>query len=212
MASGSGTILEAILEKKVAVSLVVTDRPCRAIEVARDAGVPCVQVARSTFGKDFNRDGYSSEVVDVLEHHGVELVAMAGYGTILGPIMHQRFGGRILNTHPSLLPSFPGWHAVESALAFGVKVTGCTVHVAMLEVDSGPILAQEPVRVLPTDGKESLHERIKEIERLLYPATIVAFARHLENGDDGPFDLGMRVVRDENGVLLLKSYKELKEF
>ena len=162
LASGSGTILEAILEKGVDVSLVVTDRPCRAIEVARAAGVPCLELPRPTYGKDFDRDGYSRQVVAVLEDHGVELVAMAGYGTILGPAMHGRFGGRILNTHPSLLPSFPGWHAVDSALEFGVKVTGCTVHLATLEVDSGPILAQEAVRVLPVDDKERLHERIKE--------------------------------------------------
>lgn len=212
LASGSGTILEAILEKGVDVSLVVTDRPCRAIEVARTAGVPCLEIPRPTYGNNFDRDGYSQQVVAVLEDYGVELVAMAGYGTILGAAMHRRFGGRILNTHPSLLPSFPGWHAVDSALEFGVKVTGCTVHLATLEVDSGPILAQEAVRVFPADDKERLHERIKETERLLYPATIVAYAKYLESGAEGAFDLGKRVVRNSQGALVFESYEDEKEF
>ncbi len=207
LASGSGTILEAILDKKIDVSLVITDRPCRAVEVANRAGVPCLEIPRTSYGEDFDRDGYSGQVLEVLEDHGIELVAMAGYGTILGSIVHEHFGGRILNTHPSLLPSFPGWHAVDSALEYGVKVTGCTVHIATLEVDSGPILAQEAVRVLPSDDKDRLHERIKETERLLYPATIAAYAEHLEGGSVGPFDLGMRVVRNDQGVLLLESYE-----
>jgi len=78
----------------------------------------------------------------------------------------------ILNTHPALLPSFPGWHGVADALAYGVKVTGCTVHVATLEVDAGPILAQEVVRVRDDDTTESLHERIKVVERELYVDTV----------------------------------------
>ncbi len=212
LASGSGTILDAILENRVEVSLVVTDRPCRAIEVAASAGVPCLEIPRTSFGKDFDREGYSERVVAALDDHGIDLVAMAGYGTILSAVMHRRFSGRILNTHPSLLPSFPGWHAVDSALEFGVKVTGCTVHLATLEVDSGPILAQEAVRVFPGDDKERLHERIKETERLLYPATISAFAKHLESGNKDLFDLGMRVVRNDEGVLMLKKYEEYKEF
>jgi phosphoribosylglycinamide formyltransferase-1 len=99
---------------------------------------------------------------------------MAGFGTIFGAAIHTAFPGRILNTHPALLPSFKGWHAVRDALAYGVKVTGCTVHVATLEVDAGPILAQEAVPVLPGDDEDSLHERIKAVERRLYPETIRA--------------------------------------
>jgi phosphoribosylglycinamide formyltransferase-1 len=86
--------------------------------------------------------------------------------------MFDAFAGRILNTHPALLPSFKGWHAVEAALDYGVKVTGCTVHVATLEVDSGPILAQEAVAVLDDDSVDTLHERIKTVERRLYVETI----------------------------------------
>src|ERR1041385_3511544 len=97
---------------------------------------------------------------------------MAGFGTIFEKPMFDAYDGRILNTHPALLPAFPGWHAVEDALAAGVKVTGCTIHIANLEVDTGPIVAQEAVPVLPDDTKDSLHERIKSVERRLYPDTI----------------------------------------
>jgi phosphoribosylglycinamide formyltransferase-1 len=105
---------------------------------------------------------------------------MAGYGTILEKPIHDAYEGRILNTHPALLPAFPGWHAVEEALQHGVKITGCTVHLATLEVDAGPILAQEAVPVLPDDTVESLHERIKAVERRLYPETIRTFMEQLD--------------------------------
>ena len=95
---------------------------------------------------------------------------MAGFMTILGRAAFAAFPERILNTHPSLLPAFPGAHAVRDALAFGVKVTGCTVHLATETVDHGPILAQEAVPVLPGDDEATLHERIKAVERRLYPA------------------------------------------
>lgn len=211
LASGSGTILEAILEKGVEVSLVVTDRPCRALQVAGKAGLANLEVPRTSYGSDFDREAYTKLVVNALEDAGIELIVMAGYGTVLGSEIHGRFGGKILNTHPSLLPSFPGWHAVESALTFGVKLTGCTVHLATLEVDAGPILAQEAVRIFPGDDKDRLHERIKEVERLIYPATILAYAKYLEAGRSDNFDLGMMVVRDERGVLVLKSRLEVKE-
>ena len=89
--------------------------------------------------------------------------------------MFEAFPGRVLNTHPSLLPSFPGAHAVRDALAYGVRVTGCTVHLATVEVDHGPILAQEAVAVLAEDDEDRLHERIKAVERRLYPSTLKEF-------------------------------------
>lgn len=172
LASGSGTILEAMLDGGLPIEVVVVDRPCRATEVAALARVPAVLVERSSFGVDFDRVAYTEHVVDVLRDHDVELVVMAGFGTILDKPIHDAYAGRITNTHPSLLPAFPGWHAVEAALEAGVKVTGCTVHLATIEVDSGPILAQEAVPVLPGDDVDRLHQRIKEVERRLYPATI----------------------------------------
>jgi phosphoribosylglycinamide formyltransferase-1 len=172
LVSGTGTILDAFLAAGLPVAVVVADRPCPALGRAEAAGVEAVLVARSTFGADFDRDAYTTQVVRVLEERGVELVAMAGFGTILGAGAQAAYGGRILNTHPALLPAFPGWHAVADALAYGVKVTGCTVHVAELEVDAGPIVAQEAVPVLPGDTVETLHERIKAVERRLYPQTV----------------------------------------
>jgi len=174
LASGSGTLLEAILDDGIPVSLVVVDRPSKAQGVAEAHDVESVLVERTSFGKDFDRDAYTAQVVEVLRAHGVDLIVMAGYGTIFGEAIHAAFPDRILNTHPALLPSFKGWHAVRDALDYGVKVTGCTVHVATLEVDAGPILAQEAVPVLPDDDEASLHERIKAVERRLYPDTIRA--------------------------------------
>jgi phosphoribosylglycinamide formyltransferase-1 len=137
--------------------------------VADELGVPVELVARP---KPFDRLEFTHQVVDALERHGVELVAMAGFMTILEKPMFDAFAGRVLNTHPSLLPSFRGAHAVADALAAGVKVTGCTVHVATLEVDEGPIVAQQAVPVLSGDTAEALHERIKAVEHRLYPQAI----------------------------------------
>ncbi|HEV2759374.1 MAG TPA: phosphoribosylglycinamide formyltransferase [Acidimicrobiales bacterium] len=180
LASSGGTNLEAILRAGLPVVAVVVDRPCGATAVAEAAGVPAELVPRTSFGPDFDRPAYTEHVVDALERHGVELVVMAGFGTILDKQIHDAYPERILNTHPALLPAFPGWHAVEEALAAGVKVTGCTVHLATLEVDSGPILAQEAVPVFADDTAETLHERIKEVEHRLYPETIRQFV--LTNG------------------------------
>lgn len=175
LASSGGTNLEAILRAGLPVVAVVVDRPCGATSVAESAGVPGELVRRTSFGPEFDRAAYTEQVVDALERHRVELVVMAGFGTILDKQIHDAYPGRILNTHPALLPAFPGWHAVEEALAAGVKVTGCTVHLATLEVDSGPILAQEAVPVFDDDTPETLHERIKEVEHRLYPETIRRF-------------------------------------
>jgi phosphoribosylglycinamide formyltransferase-1 len=174
LASGSGTILEAILDE-LEVELVVVDRPCRATQVAKLAGTPALLVERTDYGPGFDRDAYTEQIVRVLEHRRIDLVVMAGFGTVLGRALQDAYGGRVLNTHPSLLPAFPGWHAVEEAIDYGVKITGCTVHLVTLEVDAGPILAQEAVPVLPGDTAERLHERIKSAERRLYPRTIKEF-------------------------------------
>jgi phosphoribosylglycinamide formyltransferase-1 len=179
LASGTGTILEALLAAGIDVSVVVVDRPCRATDIAKEAGIAAVMVERTSFGKDFDRVAHTKDVVSALQTHGAELIAIAGYGTILDAIVYDAFPERVLNTHPSLLPAFKGWHAVEEALEYGVKVTGCTVHVATAEVDAGPILAQAAVTVEPDDTVDSLHERIKAVERRLYPDTIARYATHL---------------------------------
>jgi phosphoribosylglycinamide formyltransferase-1 len=175
LASGGGTNLAAILAAGLPVTIVIVDRPCPAVDVATTAGIPAELVARESFGPAFDRVGYSHRVVDALKRHEVDVVAMAGFGTVLGAPILDAFPGRVLNTHPALLPAFKGWHAVADALGAGAAVTGCTVHIATVEVDEGPILAQEEVAVLPGDTIESLHERIKTVERQLYPATIRRF-------------------------------------
>jgi phosphoribosylglycinamide formyltransferase-1 len=180
LASGSGTILQALIDAKVPITVVVVDRPCVATERAQRANIPVEIVQRTTFGADFDRVAYTHQVVDALERHDVELVAMAGFGTILSKPIHDRYPDRIVNTHPALLPAFKGWHAVEEAHAAGVKVTGCTIHLARVEVDDGPILAQEPVPVLPDDTVESLHERIKTVERELYPRVLHELIERLD--------------------------------
>jgi len=172
LASGGGTNLRAILEADLTVVVVVVDRPCGATAVAEEFGVPVELVERP---KPFDRLEFTHRVVDALERRGVEVVAMGGFMTILEKPMFDAFAGRVLNTHPSLLPSFRGAHPVADALAAGVKVTGCTVHVATLEVDEGPIVAQEAVPVRAGDTTEALHARIKAVEHRLYPQAIREF-------------------------------------
>jgi phosphoribosylglycinamide formyltransferase-1 len=180
LASGSGTLLHAILEDGLTVAVVVTDRPCRAIEVAAEHGVPTELVERTEWGRSFDRAAYTERVVKVLRAHDIDLVVMAGFGTVV-PALADAYAGRVLNSHPALLPAFKGWHAVRDALAAGVDVTGTTIHIATAEVDDGPILAQEAVPVLPGDTEEILHERIKQVERRLYPRTIREFVAGLDD-------------------------------
>jgi phosphoribosylglycinamide formyltransferase 1 len=177
LASGSGTILAAMLERGISVVVVVADRPCGALEIAQRAGIAAALVERTDFGSGFDRVAYTHDVVDALQAHEVELVAIAGFGTILSKPFVDAYGGHAVNTHPALLPAFKGWHAVRDALESGVKVTGTTVHLVTEEVDAGPILAQEAVPVFDDDTVTTLHERIKEVERRLYPEVIERLAR-----------------------------------
>lgn len=172
LASGSGTLLDAMAAAGLPISLVMVDRQCAVTDVAARHGLLCVVVERTDFGEGFDRDAFTEQVVEALAEHDIDLVAMAGWGTILGPAAFAALPGRIVNTHPALLPAFPGWHAVRDALAHGVKITGCTVHVATEAVDDGPILAQEAVPILAGDDEATLHERIKAVERRLYTDTI----------------------------------------
>lgn len=183
LVSGTGSILDAMLAEDVPVALVLADRSCRALEIASTAGVDVELVDRQAFGgygAGFDRWGFTRRVTEVLSTHDIDLVAMAGFGTVFARPLFDAFPGRILNTHPAILPAFPGWHAVEEALAAGVAVTGCTVHLATVETDAGPVLAQQEVPVHPGDTVESLHERIKQVERRLYPATVKKMIEDLE--------------------------------
>jgi phosphoribosylglycinamide formyltransferase-1 len=172
LASGNGSLLEAMIAAGLPVRLALVDRACPAVGVAAGASIPTVVIERTSFGASFDRTAYTERVVEALTEHRVDLVAMAGFGTVLGPALFAAYPARVLNTHPALLPAFPGWHAVRDALAHGVRVSGCTVHVATPEVDHGPILAQEAVPVVPGDTETTLHERIKTVERRVYVQTI----------------------------------------
>ena len=178
LASGSGTLLDAMATSGLPIDLVLVDRHCAVEEVARRHSLELEVVERTDFSPSFDRDAFTDRVLDRLSVSGIDLVAMAGWGTILGAAAFSALPGRIVNTHPSLLPAFPGWNAVREALAYGVKVTGCTVHVATEQVDTGPILAQEAVPVLPGDDEATLHERIKTVERRLYVDTIRSIIEH----------------------------------
>jgi phosphoribosylglycinamide formyltransferase 1 len=175
LVSGEGTILEAMVRGGLEVALVASDRLCRALDVAFGAGIETLLVSREEFGgftPTFDRDGFTQELTGALRAREIDLVAMAGFGTIVTGPFHAAYPGRVLNTHPSLLPDFKGWHAVTQALASGVTETGCTVHIATEALDDGPILAQRRVPIEPDDTEATLHERIKLVERELYPLVV----------------------------------------
>src|SRR5271154_1822548 len=185
LVSGSGTILRAMFKAGLPVTTVLSDRPCAGLDLAEEQGAAAELVDRTLyggFGPEFDRAGFTATVTATLVAHQVDLVAMAGFGTVLTQRVHDAFPGRILNTHPALLPAFPGWHGVRDALDAGVAETGCTVHLATLEMDAGPILAQQAVPVRAGDTEAMLHERIKVAERGLYPATVAWALAELEAG------------------------------
>ena len=170
-----GTNLQALLDDPIVgpnVALVVSDRPqAPALERARRAGIQSVVVEPSGFA---NRDPYDAALVALLEDEGIDVVVLAGFMRLLGPTFVDAFAGRILNVHPSLLPAFPGGTSVADALAWGVKVTGVTVHLVDEEVDHGPIVAQESLEVYPDDDWETLESRVHEVEHRLLPRAVQA--------------------------------------
>jgi phosphoribosylglycinamide formyltransferase 1 len=176
LASGSGTNLQALLNVagiKSQIAVVVSDRPdAGALTRASSAGIPTAVVRYRDYP---DRASFSMAVADVIEASGAKGVVLAGFMRILSPEFIARFPDRILNVHPSLLPSFPGARAVEDALAHGVRVTGVTVHFVDEQVDHGPVIAQVPVEVEEGDDAGSLHRRIQTVEHDLYPRVVQAF-------------------------------------
>ncbi|MGY4643300.1 phosphoribosylglycinamide formyltransferase [Cellulomonas sp. URHB0016] len=171
LVSGTGSNLAALLAAHDEPAFggrvvgVVSDRPgIPALDLAREAGVPTAVVAL----KDFDdRAAWDRALTETVAVFSPDLVVLAGFMKLVGASFLRRFGGRIVNTHPALLPSFPGAHGVRDALAYGVKVSGCSVIVVDEGIDAGPILAQEAVPVLDDDDETRLHERIKVVERAL---------------------------------------------
>jgi formyltetrahydrofolate-dependent phosphoribosylglycinamide formyltransferase len=176
LASGSGTLLQSVIDASATGRLpaeivaVGSDVPgVMALTRAEQAGIP-VFVERPADYPD--RPAWDAALLARLGSFDPDWVVSAGFMRILGPAIVDAYPGRIVNTHPALLPAFAGAHGVRDALRYGVKVTGCTVHVVDHGVDTGPILAQRAVEVLPGDDEASLHERIKEVERTLLVETL----------------------------------------
>ncbi|WP_439423200.1 phosphoribosylglycinamide formyltransferase [Saccharothrix sp. HUAS TT10] len=181
LVSGSGTLLQALLDAAadpgypVEVVAVGADRDgIEGLDRAERAGVPGFAVKLRDHA---DRGAWDTALADAVAAHEPDLVVSAGFMKILGPAFLARFGGRMVNTHPALLPAFPGAHGVRDAVDYGVKVTGATVHLVDGGVDTGPILAQEAVVVADDDDVESLHERIKVVERRLLVDVVARLAR-----------------------------------
>jgi phosphoribosylglycinamide formyltransferase 1 len=167
LVSGQGTNLQALVDAGLPVAAVAANR--RDAPALARAAVPTASFELADYE---SREARDAAMADWLEEQGVELVVLAGYMQLLTPSFLERFPNAVVNVHPSLLPSFPGAHAVEDQLAAGVRESGATVHIVDEGVDSGPILAQERVPVLPGDTPETLHERIKSVEHRLLPRVV----------------------------------------
>ena len=178
LASGTGSLLASLLEAAVddypgRVVAVGADRDCKALDIAAAASVPTYTVRLGDYP---DRAAWDAAITEATGAHQPDLVVSAGFMKLLGPQFLSRFIGRVVNTHPALLPAFPGAHAVPASLDYGVKVTGCTVHLVDAGTDTGPILAQHAVEVLDDDDEQTLHERIKVVERRLLVDVLAAVA------------------------------------
>ncbi|MGH3621058.1 MAG: phosphoribosylglycinamide formyltransferase [Sciscionella sp.] len=181
LVSGSGTLLQALLDAAAR-----PDFPAKVVAVGADRGeidglARAEAAGAATFverlGDHQDRAGWDRALTGAVAGHQPDLVVSAGFMKILGAAFLDRFGGRVINTHPALLPAFPGPRPVRDALAYGVKVTGATVHLVDSGVDTGPILAQEPVLVDENDTEVELHERIKTVERCLLVGVVARMVR-----------------------------------
>ncbi|MPY97402.1 MAG: phosphoribosylglycinamide formyltransferase [Actinophytocola sp.] len=182
LASGSGTLLQSLLDATqqddfpATIVAVGTDRDgVVALDRADQAGIPRFVTPLADYP---DRTSWDAALTKAVAAYQPDLVVSAGFMKILGSEFLNHFGFRVINTHPALLPAFPGMHAVADALAAGVKVTGSTVHFVDSGVDTGPIIAQEAVTIEPDDDEASLHERIKAVERRLLVDVVAALARH----------------------------------
>lgn len=179
--SGSGTLLQSLLDAAgpsypARIVAVGADRhQVEGLARAERAGVPTFVVRVHDYP---DRATWDAALTGAVTSHEPDLVVSAGFMKLVGPAFLDRFAGRMINSHPALLPAFPGTHAVRDALRYGVKVTGCTVMLVDAGVDSGPVLAQQPVWVEPGDTEQTLHERIKIVERRLLVDVVAALARH----------------------------------
>ena len=176
--SGTGSNLQALIDATDAdyrITVVISDRVnAPGLGRAHAAGIPTEVVSWSSYG---DRDGFTDAVCDAARRSGAEALVLAGFMRILGPSAMAAFPDAIINVHPALLPAFPGAHAVEQALDHGARYTGVTVHFVDEKVDHGPIIAQEPVAILPGDDVETLHARLQKVEHALLPRVVSALGR-----------------------------------
>ncbi|MEX0913875.1 MAG: phosphoribosylglycinamide formyltransferase [Demequina sp.] len=194
--SGAGTTMRALVEASsddtygARVGAVIADRPDAAgLEIAEQAGIPTAVVALADFP---DRATWDEALARTIGAFAPDLVVLAGFMRIVGAPSLAAFGGRMVNTHPALLPAFPGAHGVRDALAAGVKVTGCTVMIVDEGVDTGPILAQAAVDVRDNDTQETLHTRIKKKERELVVRTVGVMVRDGWHVDGRIATLGLK--------------------
>lgn len=187
LASGSGSNFESLLEAIAAgklqahIKVLIYNNPgAKAAARAQRWGIPAVLINHRDYKK--RRQEFDAAIVEILKEQGVEWVIMAGWMRIVTAVILSAFPNRVINIHPSLLPSFRGIRGVEDALEAGVKITGCTVHLADLEVDTGPILVQAAVPVLPDDTPETLHARIQVQEHRILPQAIALAAQKYSQG------------------------------
>ncbi|MFF4788451.1 phosphoribosylglycinamide formyltransferase [Streptomyces sp. NPDC001276] len=185
LVSGSGSNLQALLDAIADVGAEAYGAEVVAVGADRDgieglaraerAGLPTFVRKVKDYG---TREEWDTALAEAVAAHEPDLVVSAGFMKIVGKEFLARFGGRFINTHPALLPSFPGAHGVRDALAYGARVTGCTVHFVDDGVDTGPIIAQGVVEVRDEDDESALHERIKEVERRLLVEVVGRLARN----------------------------------
>lgn len=178
MISGTGTLLRSLIDdpdRTYDIAVVAADRPAAGLRRAEEAGIPTVLVEP---GDHFDRAAWSLSLAEALAAFEPDWVVSAGFMRILDAAFLERFPQRVINSHPALLPAFPGAHAVADALAYGVRVSGCTVHLVDAGVDTGPIIAQRAVPVEPGDDEVSLHERIKQVEWQLLPEVVNRLVAH----------------------------------
>ncbi len=201
LASGRGTDFQSLVDAAVrgelgaSLAVLVCNVPgAPVIDRARKHGIPAVVIDHKAYGKD--REAFEREVVRVLREHRVELVVLAGFMRLVTGYFIREFPQRIINIHPSLLPAFPGAHAHEDVLAWGAKVSGCTVHFVDESVDAGPVILQKAVPVLEGDTPETLASRVREQEHTLLPLAVRLFA-------EGRLRIhGRRVEIDTRGIEL----------
>jgi phosphoribosylglycinamide formyltransferase 1 len=180
-ASGEGSNLQRFIDAvrsesfPASLVLVVSDRPgCRAVERGRLAGIDICAFDPASFT---DKATYERAILGELHCRAVRLLVLAGYMRLLGPTLLEPYRGRIVNVHPSLLPQFPGKDAIGQALRAGVSRTGVTVHFVDEGIDTGPVIAQAPVDIVPGDTAETLGERIHAVEHALYPAVVQSLLR-----------------------------------